>query len=112
MNHEKDAVFARKLLQKFLALRSRDRDLPSMVAEDFSYMLSKRGAYIWLGVGKNHQNLHSPLYDFNDDILPIEQVSGYAWLKQNYRTWRIGSCQNCLASFLITVGSAPSSMKN
>ena len=43
-----------------------------MSAEDFSYMLQqKEGAYIWLGAGKDHQNLHSPLYDFNDDILPV-----------------------------------------
>ncbi|WP_277755529.1 hypothetical protein [Vibrio furnissii] len=31
------------------------------------------GAYIWLGNGSdNHShNLHSPNYDFNDEVLPI-----------------------------------------
>ena len=43
-----------------------------MGAEDFSYMLQqKQGAYIWLGAGKDSQNLHSSLYDFNDDLLPM-----------------------------------------
>ena len=43
-----------------------------MAAEDFSYMLQQRdGAYIWLGAGKDSVNLHSPLYDFNDELLPI-----------------------------------------
>ena len=43
-----------------------------MASEDFSYMLQqKAGAYIWLGAGENSQNLHSPLYDFNDELLPM-----------------------------------------
>jgi amidohydrolase len=45
---------------------------PSMGAEDFAFMLQKTpGNYIWLGVGESHPNLHSPHYDFNDEILPI-----------------------------------------
>ncbi len=45
---------------------------PSMGSEDFAFMLQKRpGSYIWLGAGEDHPNLHSPHYDFNDDILPI-----------------------------------------
>lgn len=73
VNHEKDAVFARKIIAEVLGPEGVETEIsPAMVAEDFSYMLQqKEGAYIWLGVGKNHQNLHSPLYDFNDDILPI-----------------------------------------
>ncbi|WP_413283450.1 M20 aminoacylase family protein [Vibrio sp. MA40-2] len=46
----------------------------SMGGEDFSFMLEQcPGAYIWLGNGsENHcHNLHSPNYDFNDDVLPI-----------------------------------------
>jgi hippurate hydrolase len=35
-------------------------------------MLQARpGSYIWLGAGETHANLHSPHYDFNDDLLPI-----------------------------------------
>jgi amidohydrolase len=45
---------------------------PSMGAEDFAFMLQKTpGSYIWLGVGETHPNLHSPHFDFNDEILPI-----------------------------------------
>ncbi len=47
---------------------------PSMAAEDFAFMLNDRpGAYIWIGNGsaEGGRNLHSPNYNFNDDILPI-----------------------------------------
>jgi hippurate hydrolase len=43
-----------------------------MGSEDFAFMLQKRpGSYVWLGSGESHPNLHSPQYDFNDEILPI-----------------------------------------
>ena len=73
INHESDALFARGVISDILGKDGLDTDLtPTMGAEDFSYMLQqKEGAYIWLGAGKNSQNLHSPLYDFNDDLLPI-----------------------------------------
>lgn len=45
---------------------------PSMASEDFSFMLQKRpGAYIWLGNGQDSAPLHSPFYDFNDELLPL-----------------------------------------
>jgi hippurate hydrolase len=45
---------------------------PVMGAEDFSFMLQKKpGSYIWLGAGEDQPNLHSPHFDFNDEILPI-----------------------------------------
>ncbi len=45
---------------------------PSMGSEDFAYMLEKKpGSYIWLGAGEDRAQLHSPHYDFNDEILPI-----------------------------------------
>ena len=73
INHESDALFARGVISDVLGKDGLDTDLtPTMGAEDFSYMLQqKEGAYIWLGAGKNSKNLHSPLYDFNDDLLPI-----------------------------------------
>ncbi len=46
---------------------------PCMGAEDFAYMLEKRpGAYVWLGQGGAEEGriLHSPHYDFNDEVLP------------------------------------------
>ena len=73
INHEADALFARGVISDVLGKDGLDTDLtPTMGAEDFSYMLQqKEGAYIWLGAGTDSQNLHSPLYDFNDDLLPI-----------------------------------------
>ena len=47
---------------------------PNMASEDFSFMLEKKpGAYLFIGNGpeENGRILHNPLYDFNDDILPI-----------------------------------------
>ncbi len=46
---------------------------PSMGAEDFAFMLERRpGAYVWLGQGGADEGrlLHSPHYDFNDEVLP------------------------------------------
>ncbi|MGE0038447.1 MAG: M20 aminoacylase family protein [Xanthobacteraceae bacterium] len=47
---------------------------PNMASEDFSFMLQKKpGAYIFVGAGPedNGNILHNPLYDFNDEILPL-----------------------------------------
>ena len=73
INHEKDAVFAQNVISEVLGPEGLDPDItPAMGAEDFSYMLQeKEGAYIWLGAGRESENLHSPQYDFNDDLLPL-----------------------------------------
>jgi amidohydrolase len=47
---------------------------PNMASEDFSFMLQKKpGAYLFIGNGPEGGGriLHNPLYDFNDEILPI-----------------------------------------
>lgn len=47
---------------------------PSMGGEDFAFMLEARpGAYIWIGNGPGQGGcmLHSPTYDFNDEILGL-----------------------------------------
>lgn len=45
---------------------------PVMGSEDFAFMLQeKAGSYIWLGAGEQSANLHSPHFDFNDEILPL-----------------------------------------
>jgi hippurate hydrolase len=47
---------------------------PNMASEDFSFMLEKKpGAYLFIGNGPEEGGciLHNPLYDFNDEILPI-----------------------------------------
>ena len=73
INHEVDALFARGVISDVLGPDGLDTELtPAMGAEDFSYMLQEKdGAYIWLGAGKGSANLHSPLFDFNDELLPI-----------------------------------------
>ncbi len=45
-----------------------------MGAEDFAFMLQKvPGAYIWMGMGGGEEGryCHTPIYDFNDEALPI-----------------------------------------
>ena len=47
---------------------------PSMASEDFSFMLqAKPGCYAWIGAGdaSGGRTLHSPVYDFNDKLLPV-----------------------------------------
>ena len=61
---------------------------PSMASEDFSYMLQEKpGAYIWIGNGpaENGHNLHSPRYDFNDEVLP---VGVEYWVRLTHRVLR------------------------
>lgn len=55
-----------------------DRKPASMAGEDFGRMLMEvPGCYVWLGQGEedassNHnQGLHTPRYDFNDEIIPL-----------------------------------------
>jgi amidohydrolase len=58
--------------------RTEDEFQPSMASEDFAYFLAQKpGCYIWLGSGSTEGGnmLHSPFYQFNDDIL----VHGAAW---------------------------------
>ena len=48
-------------------------ELPSMGAEDFSYMLQEKpGCYVWLGNGPGVGGctLHNPHYDFNNELIP------------------------------------------
>jgi amidohydrolase len=72
INFRKCAEFVRRAVGGSSAIRVRDAK-PSMAAEDFAFMLGEvPGAYIWLGAGKAGANpgLHSPHFDFNDDIIP------------------------------------------
>jgi hippurate hydrolase len=73
LNHESDALFARDIITDMLGADGLETDMtPVMGAEDFSFMLEKKpGAYVWLGAGLQSENLHSPHFDFNDDLLPI-----------------------------------------
>ncbi|MGV1907068.1 M20 aminoacylase family protein [Agrobacterium cavarae] len=67
------AGIVRNLVPQVPGVKVVDAD-PSMAAEDFSFMLQqKRGCYFWLGAKKSGSNpgLHSPYFDFNDDVLPL-----------------------------------------
>ena len=49
-------------------------DAPAFTSEDFAFMLQAvPGAYIWLGQSSATRPaaLHTPGYDFNDDVLPV-----------------------------------------
>jgi amidohydrolase len=73
LNHEVDALFARDIIIDMLGSDGLETEMtPVMGAEDFSFMLEQKpGAYIWLGAGLESENLHSPHFDFNDELLPI-----------------------------------------
>jgi len=73
VNHEADALYVRDIITDMLGADGLETDMtPVMGAEDFSFMLAQKpGAYVWLGAGLNSFNLHSPHFDFNDDLLPI-----------------------------------------
>lgn len=74
INTPHEAKFAGDVAASLVGEDKVIRDLvPSMGAEDFSFMLqSKPGAYLRIGQGGGGGCfLHSPRYDFNDDILPL-----------------------------------------
>jgi amidohydrolase len=72
VNVPAEAALARLAAKKAdLSLRG---DLaPSMAGEDFAFYLEHRpGAFVWIGNGelRDGAELHGPMYDFNDAILP------------------------------------------
>ncbi|HMW64312.1 M20 aminoacylase family protein [Accumulibacter sp.] len=75
VNSARESEICRQVASTLLGRdKVRANELPSMGAEDFSYMLrEKPGCYVWLGNGPGSGGctLHNPRYDFNDDILAI-----------------------------------------
>ena len=77
INTAPEAQFAGDVAAALVGEDQVDRHLePSMGAEDFSFMLqAKPGAYLRLGQGQGDGSggacLHNPLYDFNDEVLPL-----------------------------------------
>lgn len=75
INAEEPSRFADGVAAEIVGDENIIRDMPaSMGSEDFSFMLAKRpGAYVRLGNGSADGGcvLHSPNYNFNDDLLPI-----------------------------------------
>ena len=71
-NEDKSLIASNVFKETFGKDMVLDNEKPTMTSEDFSYMLKERpGAYIWLGAGENSEKLHSPYFDFNDELLPI-----------------------------------------
>jgi hippurate hydrolase len=79
INYVAEAEFCADAMAALIGEENVDRAVaPCMGGEDFGSMLRDRpGAYIWVGQGTGDKNsphdqgLHSPKYDFNDDILPL-----------------------------------------
>ena len=71
-NHKKETEFAVEVASEISGSKQVDGNgMPIMGSEDFSYMLLERpGAYLHVGQGYGPP-LHSPEYDFNDDLAPI-----------------------------------------
>ena len=86
VNHAREAGIAAQVAAEIVGETNVDHDpVPSMGAEDFSFMLQERpGCYVWLGNGPGQAGcmLHNPNYDFNDEILPIG-ASYWARLVEN-----------------------------
>ena len=72
VNSEAETRHAAKVAANVVGAENVDANVtPVMGSEDFAFMLNERpGCYIWLGAGES-ANLHSPHFDFNDEILPI-----------------------------------------
>jgi len=75
VNTHDEALFGAEVATELVGAERVLRDLePSMGAEDFSFMLEQRpGAYFRIGQGGAESGcfLHTPRYDFNDEILPL-----------------------------------------
>ncbi|MGD1887096.1 MAG: M20/M25/M40 family metallo-hydrolase, partial [Cohaesibacteraceae bacterium] len=73
VNHARETDFAATIAAKVAGPDKVDTDMaPVMGGEDFAFMLEGRpGAFIFTGNGEDSANLHSPHYDFNDDIIPL-----------------------------------------
>jgi len=75
VNHERETEIAARAAVSVVGEANVDRNpMPTMGGEDFAFMLEQKpGCYIFIGNGPSEGGrvLHSPHYDFNDEILPI-----------------------------------------
>lgn len=78
INDEQAAIFCAGVAREIVGTENVDDNVaPCMGGEDFGAMILDRpGAYIWVGQGEpdpaspHSQGLHTPRYDFNDEIIP------------------------------------------
>ena len=81
MNHPEQAVVAAAAARTLVGEGAVDTNAaPVTGGEDFAFMLdAKPGAFIFIGNGTGPDGvahgLHTPKYDFNDEIIPL----GAAW---------------------------------
>ena len=89
INHAAEAEFARRVMVEMVGADAVHTFVPSMGAEDFSFMLQEKpGAYLIIGNGDGDHRvpghgagpctLHNPNYDFNDDLIPL---GGSFWVR-------------------------------
>jgi hippurate hydrolase len=73
VNHERETEFAASIASKIVGADKVETAMPPVMGgEDFAFMLEGRpGAFIFTGNGEDSANLHSPHYDFNDEIIPL-----------------------------------------
>ncbi|CAF4996074.1 unnamed protein product [Rotaria sp. Silwood1] len=73
VNHAQSTERAIKAAESLVGAQNVNRDVaPTMGGEDFASMLEQRpGAYIMIGNGTPSGKLHSPTYNFNDDVIPF-----------------------------------------
>lgn len=89
INSEAETLFAASCAAKVLGDANVSTSTPlCMGGEDFGAFLKvKPGAYVFMGQGTkepspHNQGLHSPFYDFNDDLIPIG-ISYFTALVEN-----------------------------
>jgi hippurate hydrolase len=89
INDERCSAFAASVAEDVVGAENvRINEPPSMGSEDFSFLLEKKpGAYLWLGqADAGHvAGLHSPHYDFNDDVLPLGVALHVALVERRLR---------------------------
>jgi amidohydrolase len=92
INSDAETDFAARAAASVVGEQNVDTNTPPcMGAEDFGAYLTKRpGAFIFVGQGvsgdpksRHNQGLHTPRYDFNDEIIPIG-VSWFAKLVEQH----------------------------
>jgi hippurate hydrolase len=83
INHPNETTLALNVMQSLVTQDCIYTDVePTMGAEDFAFMLeAKPGCYMFIGNGEGQRALpghgagpcilHSPSYDFNDEIIPL-----------------------------------------
>jgi hippurate hydrolase len=82
INSQREADFARQVMQTIVGAEEVNVQEPTMGAEDFAYMLmAKPGCYCFIANGDgDHREmghgggpcmLHNPSYDFNDELIPL-----------------------------------------